>query len=164
MTAIVAGTPVGSTIVTTDIIAFLLCATGGVALQRLRLGRRSVIVMLCLCALFAGPLVVCGIAQPKYLMEYVQGRCPDAEMMAFADHHNYTEKDIDTIVSRAAHFDYVLTTEKDLQRIELTSLAERLEAQGKSLVVLPMQMCFLTDHTSFDRQIITYVRENCRKK
>lgn len=110
------------------------------------------------------PLVVCGIAQPKYLMEYVQRRCPDAEMMAFADHHNYTEKDIDTIVSRAAHFDYVLTTEKDLQRIELTSLAERLEAQGKSLVVLPMQMCFLTDHTSFDRQIITYVRENCRKK
>ncbi len=63
LTAIVAGTPVGSTIVTTDIIAFLLCATGGVALQRLRLGRRSVIVMLCLCALIVGG---CGKkAQPK---------------------------------------------------------------------------------------------------
>ncbi len=109
------------------------------------------------------PLVITGIAQPKYMMEHVRKYYPKAELMAFSDHHNFTEKDIDTIIQRAAKFDFVLTTEKDLQRLRLTPLNERLAAQNKRLIALPTTMRFLTDHIAFDRQILTYVRENCRK-
>ena len=110
------------------------------------------------------PLVVCGIAQPHYMMNYLLQERPNAEMMAFADHYAYSEKDVDEIVARAERFDFVLTTTKDMQRLQLTSICERLQALGKPIVVQPVEICFLTDHTSFDRQILTYVRENCRKK
>ena len=110
------------------------------------------------------PLVVCGIAQPKYIMDYVLSRYPGAELMAFPDHHDYAEADVDAIVARAADFDFVLTTEKDLQRLRVTQLGERLQAAGKRFIALPVRMRFLTDPAAFDRHIITYVSENCRKK
>lgn len=110
------------------------------------------------------PLVVCGIAQPKYMMDYVLSRYPAAELMAFSDHHDYSDADIEAILTRATDFDFVLTTEKDLQRLRVTPLAERLHAAGKRFIALPVRTFFLTDHAAFDRQIITYVSENCRKK
>lgn len=109
------------------------------------------------------PLVVCGIAQPQYMMDYVLSRYQDAELMAFADHHDYTEEEVENIVRRAEDFDFVLTTEKDLQRLRVTSLSEQLQVMGKRLIALPVRMHFLSDSKTFDRQILTYVRENCRK-
>lgn len=109
------------------------------------------------------PLVLCGIAQPHYLMEHVQQRYPQAQLMAFADHHKYTAKDIEAILEKAKPFDFVLTTEKDLQRLRTTSLMERLGEQGKRLIALPIQTRFCTPHEDFDRQILTYVRENTKR-
>ena len=110
------------------------------------------------------PLVLCGIAQPKYMMDHVQQLYPKAELMAFPDHHDYADKDVDAIMARAKYFDFVLTTEKDLQRLRLTSLVERLAAEQKRLIALPVQVRFLPDSAAFDRQILHYVSENCRKK
>lgn len=106
------------------------------------------------------PLVLCGIAQPQYLFAYVKTIYPKAELLAFRDHHRYTPKDIDTILERAKYFDFVLTTEKDIQRLRTTSLVDRLQAQGKRLIALPIRTCFYTPHENFDKQILTYVREN----
>ena len=106
------------------------------------------------------PLVLCGIAQPKYMMEHVQQSYPQAELMAFPDHHPYSENDIEAILARAKNFDFVLTTEKDMQRLKNTSLQTQLEAQGKKLVSLPIQTCFYTPKENFDKQILLYVREN----
>ena len=106
------------------------------------------------------PLVLCGIAQPKYMMEHVQQSYPQAELMAFPDHHPYSENDIEAILARAKNFDFVLTTEKDMQRLKNTSLQTQLEAQGKKLKVLPIQTCFYTPKENFDKQILLYVREN----
>ncbi len=100
------------------------------------------------------PLVVCGIAQPQYLMEHVQALYPQAQLMAFPDHHAFTQEEIKEIVLKARHFDFVLTTEKDWQRLQSTSLEEQLNAQGKKLVVMPIQMKFLTPRQSFDRAIL----------
>ena len=47
LVAIVAGTPVGSTIVTADIIAFLFCAVVGCAGRRFHLARKAVLLLLC---------------------------------------------------------------------------------------------------------------------
>ena len=109
------------------------------------------------------PLVLCGIAQPHYLIDHVRRTYPQAELMAFRDHYQYKTKDIDAILERAKHFDFVLTTAKDLQRLQTTGIEQRLGEQGKSLVALPIQVCFYTPQDNFDKQIITYVRENRRK-
>lgn len=109
------------------------------------------------------PLVLCGIAQPHYMMEYVQKRYQQAQLMAYPDHHRYTPQDIEAIVARARTFDFVLTTEKDLQRLRTTELVERLHEQGKRLIALPIQTSFCTPAEAFDRQILTYVRENKKK-
>ena len=103
------------------------------------------------------PLVVCGIAQPQYLMEHMQALYPQAQLMAFPDHHAFTQEEIKEIVLKARHFDFVLTTEKDWQRLQSTSLEEQLNAQGKRLVMIPIQMKFLTPRQSFDRAILQYI-------
>ena len=110
------------------------------------------------------PLVVCGIAQPDYLADYVQRHFPNASMMTFPDHHAYSEKDIQTIIDRARHYDCVLTTEKDAQRLRLTTLPQQLEQAGKPLMVLPIEVRLIHDAEGFARQLLTYVRENAKTR
>ena len=109
------------------------------------------------------PLVLCGIAQPHYMIDYVKTKYPQAELMAFPDHHHYTSKDIEAILQKAKGFDFVLTTEKDIQRLRTTSLVEQLQAQGKRLIALPIRVKFRAPEGAFDRQILTYVKENNRQ-
>lgn len=106
------------------------------------------------------PLVLTGIAHPEYMIAHVQQQYPQAELLAFPDHHAFTEADLDAILTQAKHFDFVLTTEKDLQRLESTDLKARLAAQGKALIALPIRTRFLTPHKNFDQQILHYVKEN----
>ena len=106
------------------------------------------------------PLVVAGIARPEYLFDHVQKQYPHAELLAFPDHHAFAPADVETILRRAKHFDFVLTTEKDLQRLRLTELEKRLEAQGKQLVPLPIRTHFYTPKEQFDKQILLYIHEN----
>jgi tetraacyldisaccharide-1-P 4'-kinase len=84
--------------------------------------------------------------------------------MTYNDHHLYNDKDVDAIMKRTANVDFVLTTEKDMQRLALTTLPQKLEKANKKLIVLPTSVLFRTDSNAFDRQILTYVRENNRKK
>jgi len=106
------------------------------------------------------PLVLTGIAQPKYMYEHVKQHYPQAELLAFPDHHRFTPQDIETIMDKVKYFDFVLTTEKDIQRLRSTSLVERLSEQHKRLIALPIRVRFCTPNEAFDRQILRYVREN----
>ena len=70
LVAIVAGTPVGSTIVTADIVAFLLCVISGMAVKHLRWRSGTAVALLCVCALLSGG---CGKkAQPETKKETPQ--------------------------------------------------------------------------------------------
>ena len=106
------------------------------------------------------PLVLTGIAHPEYMFDHVKQQYPQAELLAYADHHRFTPTDIETILAKAKPFDFVLTTEKDLQRLESTDIKVRLAAQGKALIALPIRTRFLTPHKNFDQQILHYVKEN----
>lgn len=108
------------------------------------------------------PLVLCGISQPEYLMTHVQQHYPQAQLMAFADHHTFSKRDINAILQKAKHFDFVLTTDKDMQRLRHTSLEQELLKQGKALVVQSIQTRFLTPAKHFDDQILKYVRKNSK--
>jgi len=108
------------------------------------------------------PLVLCGIARPQYLMDYVRSRYPHAELMAFPDHHQYSSKDIRRVMDKARHYGFILTTEKDYQRLRTTDITEQLTMQNKRLIALPVSVRFCTPHELFDKQILTYVHENNR--
>jgi len=110
------------------------------------------------------PLVLCGIAQPQYMMNYVLKRYPKAQLLAFPDHYQYKPSDIEAILSKAGNFDFVLTTEKDIQRLRTTSLVEQLQTQGKRLIALPIRTCFYTPQANFDRQILNYVSNEKMRK
>ena len=110
------------------------------------------------------PLVLCGIAQPQYLIEHVRTLYPQALVMTFADHYAYRQADVETIMKQVPKVDFVITTEKDMQRLALTTLPQKLKKANKKLIVLPTSVLFRTDSNAFDRQILTYVRENNRQK
>jgi tetraacyldisaccharide 4'-kinase len=65
-------------------------------------------------------VLVTGIANPKPLVDALSGAF-SLELLCFADHHDYTEKDIELIHRKFANFDasttVVLTTEKDAVKL-----------------------------------------------
>ena len=110
-------------------------------------------------ALSGTPLVVTGIANPKPLLEHICNQFPDAELMAFSDHHAFTKHDISRILDKAQYFEHVVTTEKDYMRMKSTDLVEAL---SDKLQVLPIRTNLGIDKEAFDRQIMLYVSENNR--
>lgn len=102
-------------------------------------------------------LVVTGIAQPDYLMAYVRQRKPDAQLLAFSDHHRFSKRDIAKIEKCATNFDYVLTTEKDYQRLAETTLVTTL---GTRLLTLPIEVQLCTDQSNFSQDIHNYITQN----
>jgi tetraacyldisaccharide 4'-kinase len=82
-------------------------------------------------------LAVAGIARPERFFSDLSasGRIA-AETMAFADHHPFTQKDVDRIVerARAVHASSVLTTEKDAVRLE------GLDFKGLPVQTIPLSV------------------------
>lgn len=109
------------------------------------------------------PLVLTGIARPQYMIDHVRKQYPQAELMAYPDHHAYSAQDIENILAKAKPYDFVLTTDKDLERLYLTPLEQQLQAEGKPLVALSIRTAFCTPHEVFDKHILNYVHENSRK-
>lgn len=106
------------------------------------------------------PLLVAGIANPKPLLHHLQQQFPTTELLAFADHRDFTPKDIQLILRKASDYEYVVTTEKDYMR--LLQHPELLEALSQKLRVLPIQTDLGIDKDAFDRQILMYLSENNR--
>ena len=108
------------------------------------------------------PIVLTGIAYPQAMFEHVVKQYPQAQLLAYPDHYHYTEKDVEMILDKARNYDFVLTTEKDLTRLRMTTLEERLKEQGKALVALPIKTIFYTPEEAFNRLILRYIKENSR--
>jgi tetraacyldisaccharide-1-P 4'-kinase len=85
---------------------------------------------------------------------------PDTHLMAFADHHNFSKKDVSRILQQAGDYACVVTTEKDYMRLQQTPLVEQL---GEKLIVLPMQTDLGIDKETFDRAVLLYVDEAVRR-
>ena len=58
--------------------------------------------------------LVTGIANPSHLTRYLQDIGLDFEHLQFADHHEFSESELDVIASKSI----VLTTEKDFSRLQ----------------------------------------------
>ena len=88
-------------------------------------------------------LLVCGIANPKLLQEYLVPLVQSYEMLRFPDHHVFSIGDLETIKKNfnemPAQKKIILTTEKDGVRLQKFEA----ELQDLPICVIPIQHSFL---------------------
>ena len=64
-------------------------------------------------------MTVSGIADPALFHRFVrEAEAEITDMMVFPDHHVYTQRDWQTVLSASRSCDFVVTTEKDLVKLE----------------------------------------------
>lgn len=106
-------------------------------------------------------LVFCGIAHPKPFVNELKQRYKTVDFLHFADHHDYSESDIKTILQRYLDLDgerkIIVTTEKDAAR--LTNSPYFCQFENAPLYVLPVSVRF-HEEEKFNEEILKYVREN----
>ena len=99
------------------------------------------------CDISDNPLLVTGIASPQQMITDLHKVIPQFEVMSFADHHNFTDKDIADIRKRAEGRT-ILTTEKDATRLP------KLD----NMKVIPVEVEILGDKKAeFDKLIETHI-------
>lgn len=110
-------------------------------------------------------LLVTGIASPDTLLEKLKAYTPYIDLCAFADHHDFSNKDMQLIKERFERLEgdekLIVTTEKDATRLEKhPALAEILKPY---LYVLPIEIEILQNQQQiFNQNIISYVRAHSR--
>jgi len=110
-------------------------------------------------------LLVTGIASPKQMEEDLLKYTPHVELLAFGDHHDFTQNDIKLISkqfnSLPAEKRIIITTEKDAGR--LRNIAFPDDELKKNMFYLPIEIEFLQNQQeSFNQNITGYVRKNKR--
>ena len=110
-------------------------------------------------------LLITGIASPQPLAEEVKRYAKQVKLLTFADHHDFSAKDLQLIEKEFARMQgckrIILTTEKDAARLKgYPSLSNELKIH---LYVIPIEVEFLQNQQEiFNQNIIGYVRKNSR--
>jgi tetraacyldisaccharide 4'-kinase len=109
-------------------------------------------------------LLLTGIASPQQMMLDMQSKCKSITPLAFPDHHDFNQKDVELINNTFASMSepkIIITTEKDESRIEnLEGLSEEVKT---NIYTQPVEIEFMQDgELSFNENIIGYVRKNSR--
>lgn len=101
----------------------------------------------------ANVLLVTGIANPKPLVKYLQTISISAAHYPFADHHNFTQKDLEKLVTKfkERRFDYVLFTEKDYVRIK------DIWPKEIPAIYLSIKCEILKDQVGFERRVLAFL-------
>lgn len=111
-------------------------------------------------ATFTHALAIAGIAQPEPFFEAAQQHfAPHVETLSFADHHRFTEKDVQRICrvfgNLAARQKACLVTEKDAAR--LAPFQPIFEEAGVPVWVLPVSVRFVGNESSFRQQVEAFI-------
>lgn len=101
--------------------------------------------------------VVTGIAHPEYLMQHVGKRFPNAQLLAYADHHKFSHAEINALEKDAEEFDLILTTEKDFVRMQQYDLSDQLV---RKLYPVEIQVKFV-DEEPLKHEILRYLTKVC---
>ncbi len=99
-------------------------------------------------------VLVTGIANPKPMIDFLAEKAYTFEHLKFPDHHNFSEADIERIIT-IAEGKKILTTEKDFVRLQ-----KRLAKA--SLFYLPIETSFIEDKALFDEKLLGYIKEEVR--
>ncbi|KAA6311270.1 Tetraacyldisaccharide 4'-kinase, partial [termite gut metagenome] len=111
----------------------------------------------------ASILLITGIASPATMIEELKRYTRKIDILSFADHHDFSRRDIITIHQRFGNLDdnkekIIITTEKDAARlIHCSEIAGEIKSR---MYVLPIEVKFLRGQQNrFNKQIIDYVGE-----
>eukprot|EP01132_Coremiostelium_polycephalum_P000087 gene87-114_t len=103
-------------------------------------------------------VLLTGIADPTPLVQHVRSTYQLVHHIAFADHHSFTEKDIQKIIMTFHKVPYekkcILTTEKDGMRLMKPNLIPRLGQVP--IFLLPMSMELLGGASDFKQLILRW--------
>lgn len=99
-------------------------------------------------------ILLAGIAKPKPFFDYLQS--DSDEILAFPDHHHFSESEI-TAIKNKANEKIIVTTEKDFVRLEAQILK-------KQLFYLPIKSQLVANQDAFDQTILDYVRTCTRHR
>jgi len=97
-------------------------------------------------------LILAGIAKPKPFFDFLKGE--NDEVLAFPDHHQFSDKDIEIIKNKSVN-KLVITTEKDYVRLKGLICEEKL-------YYLPIKSEFISKQENFDKSIKDYVGTSAR--
>lgn len=102
----------------------------------------------------ASVLLVCGIANPKPMMEYLTQHTRTYDMLRFPDHHIFKIDDLEEIKSQFSKLQdsgsIILTTEKDAVRLEKF----KDELAGYPFYVLPIRHRFLFNESEMFNALV----------
>ena len=109
-------------------------------------------------------LLLTGIGLPEQMRLDLEPYAKEIKPLAFADHHQFREKDIQLINETFSSLPSprcIITTEKDAVRLKtIEGLSDEVK---QHLYVLPIRIKILLDQElSFNKYIIDYVRKNSR--
>ena len=94
-------------------------------------------------------LLIAGIANPKPFFDHLKSK--KDEIVAFPDHHQFSEKDILNIKSLGKKR-IIVTTEKDYMRLKTASIPD--------LYYLPIKSKFIDKKELFDKEILEYITKH----
>ncbi len=108
-------------------------------------------------------LLLTGIANTKSIEAFIKGKVKEFVPAKFADHHPFTEKDMDYILNLfntiAFEKKIIVTTEKDWMRLKSSDFINLLN--NIPIFYLPIEINFKDkDKEAFNNQISEYVRGN----
>lgn len=103
-----------------------------------------------------------GIAKPEPLEEYLREQVKELRTLAFADHHNYNQRDNDKIRGEYLKFAndnrWIITTEKDAAK--LSAFSDKIKER---LIIIPVKVKILNEGESvLSKKITDYVEKNRR--
>ncbi len=103
-----------------------------------------------------------GIASPKPLLQHLRKQFAAVVQHKYPDHHPFTSKNISKLAADfeacAAENKFIITTEKDAQRLQEPALQKLLA--GLPVFIAPIEVSFLNDAAPAFQQIIeNYVRK-----
>ena len=109
-------------------------------------------------------LLLTGIGSPEQMRLDLEPYAKEIKPLAFADHHQFKEKDILLINETFSSLPSprcIITTEKDAVRLKaIEGLSDEVR---QNLYVLPIRIKIMLDQDlSFNKYIIDYVRKNSR--
>ena len=110
-------------------------------------------------------LLVTGIAKPAPLRKEIESRGAKTVLLKFADHHNFTNSDIEKIAERYESLKgrnrMILTTEKDATR--LLQRDDLPQSVKENIYAMPIEVEFLdNEEEKFNQIIENHVTENPR--
>jgi tetraacyldisaccharide 4'-kinase len=110
-------------------------------------------------------LLFCGIARPQPLVEELKRKYRQVEVMAFADHHPYSQTDVDSILKRYQKMEgtskIIVTTEKDYARFINSPYICKFDSVP--LFVAPISVK-IDEEEKFNEDILNYVRKNSQHR